>query len=118
MLQSIRDNSQGVGAKIVIGFIIALMSMFGIETMFRGLISGPAVAEIDGTEVTEVELTTGVQNLVMSLGGNAGTLDDALLREIALNQIIEDRLLRKAAEDANMRISSDAIDRQLINTAQ
>lgn len=118
MLQSIRDNSQGVAAKIVIGFIIALMAMFGIETMFGGLMNDAAVAEIDGDEITETELSTGVQNLIMSVGGNAATLDDALLRQIALNQIIEDRLLRKAAEDADMVISSDAIDRQLINTAQ
>lgn len=118
MLQSIRDNSQGVAAKIVIGFIIALMAMFGLETMFGGLMNDSAVAEVDGAEITETELSAGVQNLIMSVGGNVGTLDDALLREVALNQIIEDRLLRKAAEDARMTISSDSIDRQLINTAQ
>jgi len=118
MLQSIRDNSQGIGAKIIIGFIIALMAMFGLETMFSGLMNGNAVAEVNGEDITETEVTTGVQNLIMSMGGNTSTLDDALLRQIALNQIIEDRLLRKSAADAGMIISSDTIDRQLINTAQ
>ena len=118
MLQSIRDNSQGVGAKIVIGFIIALMAMFGLETMFSGLMNDTTVAEVDGEAITETEITNGVQNLIMSMGGNTSSLDDSLLRQIALNQIIEDRLLRKSAEDSGMLISSDTIDRQLINTAQ
>src|SRR5690554_444532 len=118
MLQGIRDSSQGVVAKIVIGFIIALMAMFGLETMFSGLMNDTAVAEVDGEAITETEITTGVQNLIMSMGGNTSSLDDSLLRQIALNQIIEDRLLRKSAADSGMTISSDTIDRQLINTAQ
>ena len=118
MLQKIRDNSQGVVAKVIIGFIIAIMAMFGMESIMSGFVTNPTVAEVNGVEITEPELAASVQNLLASIGGDIGSLDENLLRQIALNQIIEDRLLRQAARDASMSISSDAIDRQIINTQQ
>lgn len=118
MLQTIRDNSQGIVAKIIIGFIIALMAMFGIESIIGGGGNNTTVAQVNGEEITEIELTTNVQNLIASVGGNLGDLDENLLRQIALNQLIEDRLLRQATLDAKMTISSDAIDRQIINNPQ
>ena len=118
MLQTIRDNSQGLIAKVIIGFIIALMALFGVESIVGGLVNNSTVAEINGEEITEPELTASVQNLMASVGADLANLDDGLLREVALNQIIEDRLLRQSARSASMTISSDAIDRQIINNPQ
>src|SRR5690554_2717202 len=118
MLQIIRDNSQGIISKVIIGFIIALMSLFGVESLIGGLANDATVAEVNGEEILEPELANNVQNLIMSVGGDLGSLDENLLRQIALNQLIEDRLLRQAARDAKMSISSDAIDRQIINNPQ
>jgi len=118
MLQTIRDNSQGLIAKLVIGFIIAIMALFGVESIMSGFVTNPTVAEVNGEEITEPELTTSVQNLLASVGGNLESLDEDLIRQVALNQIIEDRLLRQAAKDASLVISSDAIDLQIINNPQ
>ncbi|MGB4248100.1 MAG: SurA N-terminal domain-containing protein, partial [Pseudohongiellaceae bacterium] len=118
MLQKIRDNSQGMVAKVIIGFIIAIMALFGVESIMSGFITNPTVAEVNGVEITEPELAASVQNLVASIGGDIASLDENLLRQVALNQIIEDRLLLQAARDASMSISNDAIDRQIINTEQ
>ena len=118
MLQTIRDNSQGLIAKVIIGFIIAVMALFGVESIVGGLTNNSTVAEVNGEEILEPELANNVQNLIASVGGNLGDLDEGLLRQIALNQLIEDRLLRQAARDANMTISSDAIDKQIINNPQ
>ncbi len=118
MLQTIRENSQGLIAKVIIGFIIAVMALFGVESIVGGLTNNSTVAEVNGEEISETELANNVQNLIASVGGNLGDLDESLLRQIALNQLIEDRLLRQAARDGNMTISSDAIDMQLINNPQ
>lgn len=118
MLQKLRDSSQGLAAKIVIGFIIALMSMFGIESFLGGSGDNGIVAKVNGEDITEPEVANRIQILVASLGGNIASLDEGLLRQIALNQIIEDRVLLRSAKDAHMVISSDAIDRQIINTPQ
>ncbi|MDO9318811.1 MAG: SurA N-terminal domain-containing protein [Gammaproteobacteria bacterium] len=118
MLQKIRDNSQGMIAKVIIGFIIALMALFGVESIVGGFVNNSTVAEVNGEEITEPELATSVQNLMMSVGADLANLDEGLLREVALNQIIEDRLLNQSARNASMTISSDAIDRQIINNPQ
>jgi peptidyl-prolyl cis-trans isomerase D len=118
MLQTIRDNSQGMIAKIIIGFIIAVMALFGVESIVGGLANNATVAEVNGENITEPELATNVQNLLASVGGDLGDLDEGLLRQIALNQLIEDRLMRQATRDSNMTVSSDAIDRQLLNNPQ
>tara|TARA_R100001377_G_scaffold83288_1_gene64601 strand:+ start:1641 stop:3527 length:1887 start_codon:yes stop_codon:yes gene_type:complete len=118
MLQTIRENSQGLIAKVIIGFIIAVMALFGVESIVGGLANNGTVAEVNGEKITEPELATNVQNLLASVGGDLGDLDEGLLRQIALNQLVEDRLMRQATQDANMTISSDAIDRQIINSPQ
>jgi len=118
MLQTIRENSKGLIAKIIIGFIIAIMALFGVESIMSGFITNPTVGEVNGEEITELELTNSVQNLLASVGGNLGSLDEDLIRQVALNQIIEDRLLRQSSQDAALLISSDAIDLQIINDPQ
>lgn len=118
MLQTIRDNSQGLIAKVIIGFIIGVMALFGVESIVGGLANNAAVAKVNGEDITEPELATNVQNLLASVGGDLGDLDEGLLRQIALNQLIEDHLMRQATREANMTVSSDAIDRQIISNPQ
>jgi peptidyl-prolyl cis-trans isomerase D len=118
MLQTIRENSKGLIAKVIIGFIIAVMALFGVESIVGGLANNATVAEVNGEEITATELSNSVQNLMMNVGADLASLDDELIREIALGQLIEDRLLRQAANDAGMTISNDAVDLQLINNPQ
>lgn len=114
MLQDIRDNSQGVIAKVIIGFIVAIFALFGVESIIGGFVASPPVAEVNGEEINEVQLQIATQNLLNSIGGNAGSLDQELLEQIALNQIVEETLLRQLAEDKTMLVSSDRIDRSII----
>lgn len=118
MLQSIRDNSQGVIAKIIIGFIIGLMALFGAESIVGGFLGGNDAASVNGEEITEQELAVSLQNLMASLGAGVADFDEQLLRDVALGQLIDDKLLLQAANDARMVISPTSIDREIVNTAQ
>lgn len=118
MLQDIRDNSQGVVAKVIIGLIIAVFALFGVETIIGGFINSQTVAEVNGEEITEAQLQMSTQNLLNSIGGNIGSLDQSLLEQIALNQIIEETILRQLAQEETMLISSDRIDRSIIQSPQ
>lgn len=118
MLQSIRDNSQGVIAKIIIGFIIGLMALFGAESIVGGFLGGNDAASVNGEEITEQELAVSLQNLMASLGAGVADFDEQLLRDVALGQLIDDKLLLQAANDARMVISPASIDREIVNTAQ
>lgn len=114
MLQDIRDNSQGVIAKVIIGLIVAIFALFGVESIIGGFVTSPPVAEINGEEINEAQLQAATQNLLNSIGGNAGSLDQELLEQIALNQIVEETVLRQLSTKESMLISSDRIDRSII----
>lgn len=115
MLQDIRDNSQGVIAKVIIGLIIAVFALFGVESIIGGFITSPPVAEVNGEEITEVQLQANTQNLIASLGGNTEALDQDLLEQISLNQLIEELVMRQLAEGTSMSISSNTVDRSIID---
>ena len=118
MLQDIRDNSQGVIAKIIIGLIVAVFALFGVESIIGGFMTAPPVAEVNGEEITDIQLQQSSQNLLNSFGGNVDGIDQGLVEQLALNQLIEEVVLRQAAMEANLAVSSDTIDRAIINTAQ
>lgn len=118
MLQDIRDNSQGVIAKIIIGLIVAVFALFGVESIIGGFVASPPVAEVNGEEISEAQLQANTQNLLASIGGGIDSLDQGLLEQIALNQIIEEVVLRQSAENADMTISSDRVDRSILEAQQ
>ncbi|MEJ6652125.1 MAG: SurA N-terminal domain-containing protein, partial [OM182 bacterium] len=53
MLQDIRDNSQGVIAKVIIGLIVAIFVLFGAESIIGGLTRAPGIAEVNGEEISD-----------------------------------------------------------------
>ncbi len=118
MLQDIRDNSQGVIAKIIIGLIIAVFALFGVDSIIGGFTTSPPVAEVNGEEINEAQLQFSTRSLINSIGSGIDSLDQGLLQQIALSQLIEETVLRQSAENADMSISSDHIDRAIIQTPQ
>lgn len=118
MLQDIRDNSKGVIAKIIIGLIIAVFALFGVDSIIGGFTTLPPVAEVNGEEISEAQLQFSTQSLINSIGAGLDSLDQGLLQQIALSQLIEETVLRQSAENADMSISSDQIDRAIIQTPQ
>lgn len=118
MLQDIRDNSQGIVVKVIIGLIIAVFALFGVDSIIGGFIGAPSVAEVNGEEISEAQLQFSTQSLINSIGAGIDSLDQGLLQQIALSQLIEETVLRQSAENADMGISSDHIDRAIIQTPQ
>lgn len=113
MLQDIRDNSQGVIAKVIIGLIVAVFALFGVESIIGGFITSPPVAEVNGEEITEAQLQLSTQSLLTSIGASAD-FDQDLLEQVALNQLIEETILKQSANRADMHVSSDRIDRSIL----
>ena len=115
MLQDIRENSQGVVAKIIIGLIVAVFALTGMEMLGGGLLQ-PEVAEVNGEEITQFQLDQNVQNLLSSVGGQLEGIDQGLLESIALNQLIEETILRQQAFNTSMVISNSRLDRNILAT--
>ena len=115
MLQDIRENSQGMIAKVIIGFIVAVFALTGVEWLIGGFVASPPVAEVNGEEITEVQLQANTQNLLASLGG--ADIDQQLLEQIALSQLIEETVMKQSAAKASMNVSSNRVDRAILENA-
>lgn len=119
MLQNIRDNSQGLVAKLIIGAIIVVFAFFGVDTIVGTLINNVAVITVNGVEIDEYELTVETQRraqerlLAMGVDADSSAIDEALLRQEALADLIQQELLFQAASKSGMAISSMSVDRRI-----
>ena len=66
MLQDIRDNSQGVISKVIIGVIIAVFALTGASYLIDRL-PITSVAEVNGEEITEAQLLAETQQFLNSM---------------------------------------------------
>ena len=122
MLQNIRNNSQGTIAKIIIGIMIVPFALFGIDSLFN---SAPTsdVAIVNGQPISEVELNREMnqqmQRFVSQFGDSfdASQIDPQMLRQPALDQLIDDKILLQRALDADLRIAPLTIDQMIVNDA-
>ena len=118
MLQYIRDNSQGVVAKVIIGLIVAVFALWGVESIIGGFVATPPVAEVNGEEINELQLQNSVQNLLASMGAETQSLDPALVENVALNQLIDEAVLRQTAARSALAVSSARVDRFILDSPQ
>ncbi|SFO81276.1 SurA N-terminal domain-containing protein [Pseudomonas borbori] len=124
MLQNIRDNSQGWIAKTIIGLIVVLLALTGVEAVFTGTSNSQNAAEVNGEKVTLNALSQAVEmqrrQLLQQLGRDfdASLLDEKLLREAALKGLIERTLLLQVAADAKFGFSPQALDQLILQTPE
>ncbi|HAI15603.1 MAG TPA: hypothetical protein DCM12_03920, partial [Gammaproteobacteria bacterium] len=97
------------------GVIIAVFALTGASYLIDRL-PITSVAEVNGEEITEAQLQAETQQFLNSIGAGIDSIDQELLEQIALNQLIEQVILRQSTEDASMAISSNEIDRQILQT--
>jgi len=116
MLQDIREKSLGTIGKVIIGLIIAVFALFGVESIIGGFTQPPSVANVNGEDITQFQLDQNIQNLMASVGGNLDGIDPSFLESIALNQLIEETLLRQKTSNDSMSISSVQLDRNIVST--
>lgn len=119
MLQNIRDNVQGIFAKIIMGLLLVPFALFGIESLVGN--NGPAeVARINGEKIREPELVEAInvqkRQLLARMGENIQPelLDDAVLRKSALDDLITRHLLKQSAESMKLRLPAGAVDRNIL----
>lgn len=124
MLQNIRDNSQGWIAKTIIGLIIVLLALTGFEAIFNSAGNQQTAAEVNGEEISLSELGQAVEmqrrQLLQQFGRDFDTslIDDGLLRNAALSDLIDRRLLVQAARESAFGLSQAALDQIILQTPE
>jgi peptidyl-prolyl cis-trans isomerase D len=122
MLQNIRDNSQGWIAKTIIGLIVVLMALTGVDAIVTGTSNNQSAAQVNGESISLNQLSQAVEmqrrQLLQQLGQgfDASALDEKLLREASLKGLIERALLLQGATDAKFAFSQQALDQVIVQT--
>lgn len=122
MLQNIRDNSQGWIAKTIIGIIVILLALTGVEAIFSTSGRSTEVVQVNGEAISQNELNQAVSmqrdQLLQQLGAqfDASLLNEQMLRASALENLINRRLLLQAAHDNGFAFSQTALDQVLLQT--
>lgn len=122
MLQTIRNNSQGIIAKVIVGLIAVTFALFGVESLVSLTSGSNAPATVNGEEISERQLLQGVElqrrQLLNQMGENAdpALLDDNVISKMVLDGLIEQAVLTQAADNQGMVFSDRMVDQMLVST--
>lgn len=121
MLQNIRDNSQGIIAKIIVGFIVITFSIVGIESIVALGGGDDAPVVVNGEEISEAEIMRLVQiqkqRLLQQFGGqlDENLFNDGFLRQSVIEDLIEQKVAVTQAESLGAYASQQVIDNEILN---
>ena len=124
MLQAIRDGSKGTAAKIIVGAIIVTFALFGIDGIVQLGAGEDAPAEVNGEEISEFKISQMVdmqkRRLQSQFGENfdASMFDDKILRQSALEGLINESLLKQAAKESGVYFSNAEIDAIILKSPE
>lgn len=124
MLQNIRENFQGLMAKVIITIMIIPFAFFGVQSLLGSGGGQLNVASVNGEDISAFELERAIvsqkNRLLSMMGENAdpALLNDDLLKKPALDQIIQTSLLLQLASSSSLDISPATIDQSILAMKQ
>jgi peptidyl-prolyl cis-trans isomerase D len=119
MLQKIRDNTQGLFTKILMGFLILVFAMWGVDTLVGNFISATPQLTVNGDEILTQEIDqlaqSKAQEFLAQLGDNPdlSQFNEAEFRQSAVNELIQRRLLQQSSKGSGMGVSNAAVNRRI-----
>lgn len=121
MLQTMRDNAQGIVAKIIVGFIIFVFAIWGVESIVNLGGGEKPLATVGDAEIFKADVQRKVAEQKSELRRQFGeNYDESLfnekfLEQSALEQLINEKVAQTQAEELGLYASSQVID-QIIRT--
>ncbi|WP_027350714.1 SurA N-terminal domain-containing protein [Halotalea alkalilenta] len=113
MLQDIRDRSKGWGAKIIVGVIVVVFALFGLESLGY-LLSGSSndAATVNGEGISRQTLDEELMRAMRM--GQLPPGQEQAARGQFLDQLIQRELLSQYAHGGGMGFSDGQIDQLLV----
>ena len=124
MLQDIRKNSQGTVAKMIVGLIVVVFALFGVESIVGGLGGEPEVATVNGEEILQSDFLRAVEGkrrqILSQMGDEADPdlIDEGLLRSSVLEGMINEEILVQDSDEKALFVSEMAVDNYIRNVEQ
>jgi peptidyl-prolyl cis-trans isomerase D len=118
-IQNLRDKSDGVIAKVIVGLIIVVFALFGMGSITTFLTPVAKVASVDGMDITQQEMEVAVERgrrMMLARDVAPGDIDEDKLRQDVLQNLINRTLLGLASEDMGMQFSDALLDDEIVNT--
>ena len=119
MLQRMRDGAQSLGARIMVGIIVVVLTVFGFGAFNLFAVGEPVAAVVDGEEITEAALEAETErrrrNLLAQLGEDAdpSLIDAQALRTATLDGLVQRTLLTQFAGDLGIAVSDASLSREI-----
>lgn len=120
MLQSLHEHIKGWIAGIIIGAVSLSFVLWGVQYYLqRGEAGGGAVAKVGGKKITENELNITYQRAQRQFAEQHGVpptpVQNAQLKQAALQNLILNNVLLSSAEDAGFRISRNQVNQFIMS---
>lgn len=126
MLERIREGSQGMTAKIILGLVILTFALAGVG----GYLSSPReaiVAVVNGEEISQATYEQALQNERSRMQQQFGEMYDVLaadptymanFRSEVLERVIDDTLQKQFARKLGLRVGDDQVRDTVVNLPQ
>ena len=120
MLQKLRDQTQSLFFKVLVGAIIFVLAIFGFGAFNLFLTTDPTIASVNGEDITQnlvaMEVERERRRLAAQYGENfdPNMIDPLMLQNSVINQLISRILLAQTAEDLGIGASDKQINRVVV----
>ena len=123
-IQSIKDNSQGLIAKVIVGLIVVTFALFGVDAIIGYSNNNQAAAEVNGEEISEIDLLRATDFYTRQILNNMGEsadpdlIDEQAVRTQALEALINRQLMLQAAAEQGMHVSEQRVNQAILATKE
>mgnify|MGYP006424170037 FL=1 len=117
LIQRLRDGSDGILAKVIIGLIIIVFGLFGFGSITTFLAPVPKVATVNGQDVTQQAMEFAVERnrrLLQARGGTLDQINEDELRDSVLRGLISREILSQATDEFDLYYSDAQLDGEII----
>ena len=117
-IQKLRDGTEGILGKILIGLVVIIFGFFGFGSFSSN--SVPKIASVNGSDIPLREFESELERsrrVLMGRGASPGDIDDDLLRETTLARLVDREVFSQRSDEWNMRFSDPMIDKHILETA-
>jgi peptidyl-prolyl cis-trans isomerase D len=124
MLQNLRDNSRGVISFILIGFLVIIFALTGVDALFNWDTSANQAAKVNGEPVTEMDVARAIgmqkQQMLNTYGDQipAEFLTDEYLRKPVIENLVQRMVLSQAAGKSGMAVGNTYLSEQIASAPQ
>ena len=118
-IQSMRDKSDGIVAKIIVGLIIIVFAAFGMGSITTFLAPVPTIAKVNGDDITQAEMEAAFQRQLNAAARQGKTLtpeDEFALQQDVIQGLIDRKLMAQVTDAMGMGYSVAAIDNEILTT--